>query len=34
MGNPHCVTFVDELTDDLVLGVGPQIERSRTFRGA
>jgi diaminopimelate epimerase len=26
MGNPHCVTFVDRLTDDWVLGVGPQIE--------
>ena len=26
MGNPHCITFVDELTDDWVLGVGPKIE--------
>ena len=26
MGNPHCVVFVDELTDELVLQVGPQIE--------
>ena len=26
MGNPHCVTFVDELTDAWVLGVGPQVE--------
>ena len=26
MGNPHCVTFVDELADDCVLGVGPQLE--------
>ncbi len=25
MGNPHCVTFVDELPDSLVLGIGPQI---------
>jgi diaminopimelate epimerase len=29
MGNPHCVTFVDEPTDELVLGLGPQIERDR-----
>ena len=26
MGNPHCVTFVDRLSDEWVLGVGPQIE--------
>jgi diaminopimelate epimerase len=26
MGNPHCVVFVDEPTDDWVLGVGPQME--------
>ena len=31
MGNPHCVTFVDEPTDDWVLGVGPQIEVDRHF---
>jgi diaminopimelate epimerase len=31
MGNPHCVTFVDEITDDLVLRVGPQIERHAAF---
>jgi diaminopimelate epimerase len=31
MGNPHCVTFVDEITDALVLGVGPQIERHAAF---
>ena len=31
MGNPHCVTFVDELNDDWVLGVGPQIERHPAF---
>ena len=31
MGNPHCVTFVDELTDRWVLGVGPQVERDRHF---
>lgn len=28
MGNPHCVMFVDRITDGLVLGCGPQIERS------
>lgn len=26
MGNPHCVTFVAEVTDDWVLGIGPQLE--------
>jgi diaminopimelate epimerase len=26
MGNPHCVVFVDEATDDWVLGVGPKVE--------
>jgi diaminopimelate epimerase len=26
MGNPHCVAFVEKLTDELVLGVGPKIE--------
>jgi diaminopimelate epimerase len=31
MGNPHCVTFVEELTDDLVLRIGPQIERHAAF---
>jgi diaminopimelate epimerase len=31
MGNPHCVTYVDQLTDDLVLGLGPQIERHEMF---
>lgn len=31
MGNPHCVTFVDEITDDWVLRVGPQIERHPAF---
>ena len=29
MGNPHCVVFVDEPTDDWVLGIGPQ-DRSRS----
>jgi len=31
MGNPHCVIFVDEITDDLLLRVGPQIERHAAF---
>ncbi len=31
MGNPHCITFVEEITDEWVLGVGPQIERHEAF---
>ena len=31
MGNPHAVCFVDEITDHLVLTVGPQIERHPFF---
>jgi diaminopimelate epimerase len=31
MGNPHCVVFVEELTDELVLQVGPQIEVDAHF---
>ncbi len=31
MGNPHCVTFVDQITDDWVLRVGPEIERHPAF---
>lgn len=31
MGNPHCVTFVDAITDTQVLGVGPQVERHPAF---
>ena len=35
MGNPHCVTFVDDSTDgptdDWVLGIGPQIETDSHF---
>jgi diaminopimelate epimerase len=31
MGNPHCVTFVDEINDDWVLRVGPQIETHPAF---
>ncbi len=31
MGNPHCVLFVDEPTDDWVHGVGPIVERHPAF---
>jgi diaminopimelate epimerase len=31
MGNPHAVFFVTEITDDLVLRIGPQIERHPLF---
>ena len=31
MGNPHCVAFVEEPSDELVLGVGPQIEVDAHF---
>jgi len=31
MGNPHCVTFVEELGDDWVLRVGPEVERHQAF---
>lgn len=31
MGNPHCVTFVDSLSDALVHGLGPQIEHHEVF---
>ena len=31
MGNPHCVTFVDELTDRWVLEIGPRIETDAHF---
>jgi diaminopimelate epimerase len=31
MGNPHCITFVDEITDAQVLGLGPQVERHPAF---
>jgi diaminopimelate epimerase len=31
MGNPHCVIFVEKATDELVLGVGPKIERDPRF---
>jgi diaminopimelate epimerase len=31
MGNPHCVTYVEKATDDLVLRLGPVIEHSPMF---
>jgi diaminopimelate epimerase len=31
MGNPHCITFVDEITDEWVHGIGPQIETHPAF---
>jgi len=31
MGNPHCIVFVDRATDELVLGLGPQIESDPRF---
>ncbi|MBE7560941.1 diaminopimelate epimerase [bacterium] len=31
MGNPHCVVFVDEIDDELVLGYGPRFERHALF---
>jgi diaminopimelate epimerase len=30
-GNPHCVTYVEELSDYLVLEIGPQVERDKHF---
>jgi diaminopimelate epimerase len=31
MGNPHCIIYVTEITDSLVLGDGPQIENHPVF---
>lgn len=31
MGNPHCIMFVDEVNDDWVHRVGPQIESHEAF---
>jgi diaminopimelate epimerase len=31
MGNPHCITYVNEITDALVLGVGPKVEVDPAF---
>jgi diaminopimelate epimerase len=30
-GNPHCVSYVDELSDYWVLQIGPQVERDKHF---
>ncbi|MCC6492349.1 MAG: diaminopimelate epimerase [Pirellulales bacterium] len=31
MGNPHCIVFVDEPTDEWVLGLGPKVEIDARF---
>jgi diaminopimelate epimerase len=31
MGNPHCVTFVDKITDEHVLSIGPKVEKHSAF---
>jgi len=31
MGNPHAVTFVEKITDDLVLRIGPKVEKHPAF---
>lgn len=31
MGNPHCIVFVPEASDELVLGIGPRIETDPRF---
>jgi diaminopimelate epimerase len=31
MGNPHCITFVDAITDALVLVIGPKVEKHPAF---
>jgi diaminopimelate epimerase len=31
MGNPHCVTFVEEVNDEWVHGIGPRIESHPAF---
>ena len=31
MGNPHAVNFVQKITDEQVLGFGPQVEKSPAF---
>ncbi|HEX4415906.1 MAG TPA: diaminopimelate epimerase [Lacipirellulaceae bacterium] len=31
MGNPHCVVFVEEATDEWVLGTGPKVENDSHF---
>ena len=31
MGNPHCITYVEQLSDEWVLGLGPKIEQDSHF---
>ncbi len=31
MGNPHCILFVEKASDELVLGLGPKIEKDPRF---
>jgi diaminopimelate epimerase len=31
MGNPHCIVFVPEITDELVFGIGPKLEMHDAF---
>ena len=31
MGNPHCITFVEQLNDHWVLDIGPKVERDAHF---
>jgi diaminopimelate epimerase len=31
MGNPHCITYIDRLEDDWVLGLGPKLEKDQHF---
>lgn len=31
MGNPHCITFVKEITNEMVLGIGPKVEKHLAF---
>ncbi|MGD9128247.1 MAG: diaminopimelate epimerase, partial [Planctomycetia bacterium] len=31
MGNPHCVTFVDKITDNHIHGLGPKVENHAAF---
>jgi diaminopimelate epimerase len=31
MGNPHCITYVDQLNDDWVLRIGPLVEKASHF---
>jgi diaminopimelate epimerase len=31
MGNPHCIIFTEKITDELVLNIGPKIEKHPLF---